>query len=90
LQTCADRQRFISLGTLFSTSKKEGLNIEWRQGKAEALPFSDGNFDLVLSQFALMFFEHRRAALSETLRVLRPGGRLAVSVWQSLERRCHT
>ncbi|HSE66743.1 MAG TPA: methyltransferase domain-containing protein, partial [Gemmatimonadales bacterium] len=69
-----------------SASAAEQVNIEWRQGKAEALPYSEGSFDLVVSQFALMFFENQQAALSETRRVLRPGGRLAVSVWQGLER----
>jgi SAM-dependent methyltransferase len=39
----------------------------------------------VVSQFGLMFFENRRAAIAEMTRVLRPGGRLAVAVWGSLE-----
>ena len=45
----------------------------------------DNSFDVVVSQFALMFFEDRQAALKEMMRVLRPGGRLAVAVWDSLE-----
>lgn len=60
--------------------------IEWRQGPAEALPWADASFDVVGSQFGLMFFTDRRAALREMLRVLRPGGRLAVAVWDALER----
>ena len=59
--------------------------ITWRSGRAEALPFKDAGFDAVVSQFALMFFESKPAAIAEMLRVLRPGGRLAVAVWDSLE-----
>ena len=60
--------------------------VEWRQGTAESLPYADGSFDAVVSQFGLMFFDDRAAALREMLRVLAPGGWLAVAVWESLER----
>lgn len=58
--------------------------IEWRPGRAEALPFEDGAFDAVLSQFALMFFEDPADALREMARVTRPGGRIVVAVWDRL------
>lgn len=58
--------------------------IEWRHGAAEALPFPDASFDVVVSQFGLMFFDDRRRALAELRRVLKSGGRLAVAVWGSL------
>jgi SAM-dependent methyltransferase len=54
--------------------------IDWQQGDAAKLPFQDGSFDAVLSQFALMFFPDRVAALREMWRVLAAGGRLAVAV----------
>lgn len=59
--------------------------VEWREGVAESLPFPDQTFEAVVSQFALMFFSERRQALREMLRVLTPGGRLAVAVWDSLD-----
>ena len=59
--------------------------ITWRQAPAESLPFDDASFDAVVSQFGLMFFEDRAAAVAEMLRVLVPGGRLTVAVWESLD-----
>jgi SAM-dependent methyltransferase len=60
--------------------------IRWREGVAEAIPYQDGSFDAVVSQFGLMFFRDRAAAAREMGRVLAAGGRLAVAVWESLER----
>ncbi|HEX6323440.1 MAG TPA: methyltransferase domain-containing protein [Vicinamibacterales bacterium] len=60
--------------------------VTWREGVAESLPFSDDAFDAVVSQFGLMFFSDRPAALREMLRVLTPGGRLAIAVWDALDR----
>lgn len=65
---------------------RQGLSAGWREGRAEHLPFLDGSFDLVLCQFALMFFGDRPAALAEVHRVLKNGGRLFLSVWQGLGR----
>jgi SAM-dependent methyltransferase len=59
--------------------------IDWRQGDATALPFADGTFDAVVSQFGLMFFPDRERALREMWRVAAPGGRMAVAVWDTLE-----
>src|SRR5262245_42875121 len=50
----------------------QGLGIEWREGAAEQIPFPAHSVDLVLCQFALMFFADRRAALREMHRVLAP------------------
>jgi SAM-dependent methyltransferase len=59
--------------------------IEWREGTAEALPFSDRSFEVVVSQFGLMFFTNRDKAISEMLRVMVAGGRCAVAVWDAIE-----
>lgn len=59
--------------------------IDWQEGVAESLPFPDQTFDAVVSQFGLMFFTGRRRAIGEMLRVLVPGGRMAIAVWDSLD-----
>jgi SAM-dependent methyltransferase len=69
-----------------ATADGQGLSVEWREGRAEQLPFLDRSFDLVLCQFALMFFSDRPTAIAESRRVLEDGGRLWLSVWQSLDR----
>ncbi|MAS41133.1 MAG: methyltransferase type 11 [Porticoccaceae bacterium] len=59
--------------------------VDWREASAESLPFGEGEFDAVVSQFGLMFFEDRVGALREALRVLKPGGRLVVAVCDALD-----
>jgi ubiquinone/menaquinone biosynthesis C-methylase UbiE len=70
---------------MLTVAQQKAPDVEWRLGQAEVLPFEDQSFDAVVSQFGLMFFVDRRQALAEMVRVLRPTGRLAVAVWDSLE-----
>ena len=56
-------------------------DIEWHDGVAEALPFADASFDVVLSQYAHMFSPQPEAAAREMLRVLKPAGRIAFAAW---------
>ena len=70
---------------MLALARSRSASIAWREGVAETLPFGDGEFDAVLSQFGLMFFEDRVKALSEMRRVLKPGGKIAVAVWASLD-----
>jgi SAM-dependent methyltransferase len=71
---------------MLGVARRKSEWVEWREGRAESLPFPDASFDAVASQFGLMFFEDRAGALREMMRVLRPGGRLAVAVCDALER----
>jgi SAM-dependent methyltransferase len=59
-----------------------GVEIEWIEGDAEALPFDDGSFDVVLSTFGCMFAPDHRRAASEIARVLAPGGRIGIAAWR--------
>ena len=69
---------------MLDVARRSEAAVEWQAGRAEAMPFEDGAFDVVVSQFGLMFFDDRPAALREMWRVLRPGGHLAVAVWDEL------
>jgi len=57
------------------------VDIEFREADAEDLPFRDGEFDIVVSQFAHMFAPRPEVAIAQMLRVLRPGGTIAFSTW---------
>jgi ubiquinone/menaquinone biosynthesis C-methylase UbiE len=58
--------------------------VEWRQADALALPFADQSFDAVACQFGAMFFPDKLQGFKEALRVLRPGGRYFLSVWDKI------
>ena len=69
---------------MLHVAKQLAPEIEWHSGIAESLPFPDQSFDAVVSQFGLMFFQDRRQAIREVLRVLKSTGRFAIAVWNSL------
>src|SRR2546429_3161158 len=56
-------------------------DITWKQGDVEDLPLRDGEFDVVLSQFAHIFAPRPEVAIGQMLRVLKPGGRIAFNTW---------
>lgn len=56
----------------------EGVDLEWREGDAEALPFADGEFDVVTSCFGAIFAPNQRAVANELVRVCRPGGTIGM------------
>lgn len=70
---------------MLSVAEEIAPDLDWRQARAEDLPFAAGTFDLVACQLSLMFFEDRRAAIREMLRVMKTEGRLVVTVFDSLE-----
>ena len=57
------------------------LEIAWQEGDAEALPYSDASFDVVVSQFGHMFAPRPEIAVAEMRRVLKPTGRVAFVTW---------
>jgi SAM-dependent methyltransferase len=71
---------------MLSIAARVSSGVRWCRGNAESLPFTNAAFDSVVSQFGLMFFPDRLQSLREMLRVTAPGGRLAVAVWDTLER----
>lgn len=67
---------------------KEALketNVEFRIADAQALPFDDESFDLIVCQFGFMFVPDKATAFKEVFRVLKKGGRLLFNTWDSIE-----
>lgn len=62
-------------------ARAEGLQIDWREGDAENLPFEDGRFDRVLSTFGHMFAPRHKQTASEMARVCRRGGTIVTATW---------
>jgi SAM-dependent methyltransferase len=62
-------------------AQMEGLDIEYRLGDAENLPFANGEFDAVVSTCGIMFASRPEAAAAEVGRVTRKGGRVALTTW---------
>ena len=70
---------------LFESGRQQaaarGVELEWVEGDAEALPFPDNDFDKVLSSVGVMFAPHHQAAADELVRVCRPGGTIGLASW---------
>lgn len=67
----------------------EGLglrNVQFEVAGADHLPFPDNMFDAVISRFGVMFFPSPVDGVREMLRVLKPGKKVALAVWHSVER----
>jgi SAM-dependent methyltransferase len=60
---------------------QEGVEVQFDEGDAEALPYPDGSFDLVVSAFGAMFAPRPEIAAAELVRVCRPGGQIAMANW---------
>ena len=59
----------------------ERLTITFREADAEALPFPDASFDVVVSTFGVMFTPNQDKAAAELARVCRPGGKIGLANW---------
>jgi len=62
-------------------AEASGVELQWRVADAEALPFPDASFDVLLSCLGVMFAPHHHAAADELLRVTRPGGTIGLLSW---------
>lgn len=58
-----------------------GVELTWEQADAEALPYTDGSFDVVISCVGIMFAPFHRAAADELVRVTRSGGSIGLVNW---------
>lgn len=68
-------------------SHAEGLeNVAYEQGDAQVHPFPAATFDVAISSFGVMFFNDPPAAFANIAAALRPGGRLALLAWRTLDR----
>jgi ubiquinone/menaquinone biosynthesis C-methylase UbiE len=70
---------------LFASGREQaaqhGVEVEWHEADAEALPFADSEFDVVLSCVGVMFAPHHQATADELTRVCRPGGTIGLLSW---------
>jgi SAM-dependent methyltransferase len=62
-------------------AQAEGVAVEFREADAEALPFADASFDVVLSTFGVMFTPDQQRAAHELARVCKPGGKIGLANW---------
>ena len=62
-------------------ARAERLDVAFQTADAEALPFDDAEFDVVLSTFGVMFSPNQPQAAAELARVCRPGGRIGLATW---------
>lgn len=60
---------------------ERGVELEWVEADAEALPFADNRFDVVMSCVGAMFAPHHQATADELIRVVRPGGTIGLINW---------
>ncbi len=70
---------------MLAAAKEIEPSIDWILCSAEALELDDETFDCVISQFGMMFFQDRQKSAEEMFRVLKPGGSLAIAIWNSVE-----
>ena len=72
---------------MLETAKQVGTSrpVHWREADAMQLPFADGEFDVVVCQFGVMFFPDKAHAFAEARRVLGRGGAFVFNAWDRIE-----
>jgi len=68
-----------------AAARTGSANVSWQRVDAQALPYPDGSFDVVVCQFGVMFFPDKQKAYREARRVLKAGGRFIFSAWDRIE-----
>src|SRR5262249_38290086 len=71
-----------SAATMVAAARRNAPTVDCRQGDAQALPYADSTFDAVICGYGLLHVPEPDRALAEMRRVLRSGGRVAISVWE--------
>lgn len=85
LVTCTDAVPEM-VQTARSQAEQRGVtNVQFRECRAESLPFSDDSFDVAVSRLGVMLFADPLAGIREMLRVTKPEGRVAYAVWHKSE-----
>lgn len=62
-------------------ARRESLDIEFTEGDAEAMPYPDASFDVVVSMYGVMFAPRPERVVNELQRVVKPGGLIALANW---------
>lgn len=70
---------------MLAVAAEQRPEITWTQAAAEALPYRPSSFDAVTCQFGLMFFSEPDLAIAEMLRVVKPGAKVVLAVWDAIE-----
>lgn len=78
--------KYLEDTAMLAVARAKSATVEWVEGSALELPFDANSFDVVLCQLGLQFFPDRPQALNEMVRVLKPGGRAGLSVYNAIER----
>lgn len=60
---------------------EQRTDVQWQLGDAEAMPFPDDAFDVVMSCLGVMFAPHHESSADELVRVCRPGGTIGLLSW---------
>lgn len=83
--TCTDAVSEMVEAARNEANRRGISNVQFRQCKADSLPFADNTFDVVVSRLGVMLFPDPLAAIREMLRVTKPAGALAFAVWHKSE-----